>query len=123
MKSIRYAIYVSMVLHFLRKILHKEHAAKPVPCHNDLMKPGDPQGEHLKNLLLEGLQHEVQDEIDRQILTEMRHVQKLEDSNIRIYRDTHAEEAGQEVIRIDFAIRPKVAARYVEFALNDIRTE
>ena len=122
MKSIRYAIYVSMILYFLRKILHKEHAAKPVPCHNDLMKPGDPQGEHLKNLLLEGLQHEVQDEIDRQILAEMRHVQKLEDSNIRIYRDTHAEEAGQEVIRIDFAIRPKVAARYVEVTLNNIRT-
>ncbi len=122
MKSIRYAIYVSMVLYFLRKILHKEHAAKPVPCHNDLMKPGDPQGEHLKNLLLEGLQHEMQDEIDRQTLAEMMHVQKLENSNIRIYRDTYAAEAGQEVIRIDFAIRPKVAARYVECTVSNIRS-
>lgn len=113
MKSIRYAIYVSMVLYFLRKILHKEHAAKPVPCHNDLMKPGDPQGKQLEAILLDGLQEEIQREIDREILKGMTDAIRVESCDIRVHFDKHAAKAGEQILYADYDYRPKVSIRRI----------
>lgn len=116
MKSIRYAIYVSMVLHFLRKILHKEHATKPVPCHNDLMKPGDPQGKELEALLLDGLYEEMQNNIDREILESMKGLtdaRRFENGDIRVYFDKHAAKAGEQILHVDYDYRPKVSVRKI----------
>lgn len=65
------AVYLAIVLWFIRRILRKDTPAAPVKAPDDTCDAFRYTPGEIENLLIEGLRFEIQQEIDRRLATKL----------------------------------------------------